>query len=166
MMGTYAPICINEEIELAAKESRELAAKNIGRIGRIMEWLYQHYPLGPLINPEVPHGRASVEAQLRDRLRFPSTDWSELGYTEADILSVLGVIKKEMNHPNHHYIPDDPMSLLVIEDCDLALNSVHQGIRENFGVEFKFIELAEMCFDRKWTIGDLVKFVLDAKDGK
>jgi len=65
----------------------------------------------------IPSGeRLVVEAQLKQRTRFPAEAWAEMGADSNQVEHLLKCLAVCQDWPNHHFLPTDPLaSLCCIE---------------------------------------------------
>jgi len=153
-MSNNAPVAIQPDVEATA------TSNNSGCWRQVLKWLHGFIPLRLYYEP--PYGRASLEAGLRSRSRFPSSDWEEKGIAVEDAVQVLRIVQKEMNLPNFFLIPDDPLSIVMTPDYDdFPQESVRCGIRKALGIDIGRDTLRK-AYEDNWTISDLVKLIISA----
>ena len=65
----------------------------------------------------IPSGeRLVVEAQLKQRTRFPAEAWCEFAVQSKQVEQLLKLLADCQDWPNHHFLPSDPLaSLCCIE---------------------------------------------------
>lgn len=152
-MDRYVPLHIDPETERAIQASRNSLWDRCAR------WVQRVSPF--LVYYELPHGRASVESQLRSRLQFPRIEWENHAHLVDSACSVLDVVQREMDLPNRHFLPDDPLAIVLIPGYDdLAYDSVRLGINEEFDIKMSAQDLKELLENKNSTVADLVDFVL------
>jgi len=130
------------------------------RVGHVLaRWIKKLIPA--FAYHGVPVARLSVEAQLRQRARFPSELWNEHG-PPSEVAAILEIIRKELHLPNHHFIPDDPVVLLMRSGYDLDDVYALINLEEWGAVKFEDTEV-ERIRNEEWTLGQFVKEVFEKK---
>jgi len=130
------------------------------RIGNVLgRWLKKLIPALAYHGP--PLSRRSVETQLRERAYFPSELWKEYG-PPSDVAAILDIIRKELHLPNHHFIPDDPVVLVMRSGYDTDDVYALIELEEWGGVKFEDKEV-ERIRNEEWTLGQFVKEVFEKK---
>ena len=110
---------------------------------------------------KIPYGRRSVESQLSARDVFPEAAWSQ--FDHGFVRRLLGVVKKEMNLPNDHFLPDDPFFLVLrpeFPEC-FPVSSFGLGVREEFGLDISRERFLEIIEEGDWTIGRFAQFLYE-----
>ncbi len=102
-----------------------------------------------------PRTRRSVESQLLQRSDFLPGVWSEYG-PPAEVIAILEIVQKELSLPNHNFIPDDPLVLLMSSGYDKDDVYVLLGLEERYGVKYQDEEV-ERIRNEDWTLGRFVK---------
>jgi hypothetical protein len=135
----------------------DLEAKERGRLGHVMaRWLKRQFPRLAYAGP--PPGRRSVYEQLSTRARFPDEQWFEFGPQDA-VLQILELIQRELAWPNHNFLPDDPLTL-VMTGFDLDDVYALRALERQFGVSYSVGDV-QCIINGKWTLG---RFVRDVQD--
>ncbi len=141
------PLFVDQEIE------QEERARLVHVLNR---WLQALLPNIALIAR--PPGRRSVELQLRQRSRFSGELWSRHG-PQPQVAALLETIRWELALPNHHFIPDDPLLLLM--NSAYGIDDVHafEAFETRYAVKFTKEELERMKTE-EWTLGQFVEELL------
>ena len=127
------------------------------RIGHVLaRWLKKLIPRLAYHGP--PHTRRSVEAQLGRRSSFSPEAWREYGPAE-EIVEILETVRKELALPNHNFIPDDPLILLMSSGYDRDDVYAVLELEKKFAVKYRDEEL-ERIKNEDWTLGQFVKDLL------
>lgn len=88
-------------------------------------------------------------------------DWENCAHSVDAVCSVLDVVQREMDLPNGHFLPDDPLAIVLIPGYDdLAFDSVRLGINEVFDIKMSANDLKELLENKNSTVAGLVDFVL------
>lgn len=141
------PLYLDERLE-----ERERA-----RVGHIVaRWLKKLIPSLAYCGP--PRTRPSVATQLGRRSSFSADAWRGYG-TEQDIAEILETIQKELALPNHNFIPDDPLVLLMGSGYDRDDAYAVLELERKFAVKYTGEEL-ERIRNADWTLGKFVKDLL------
>ena len=146
------PLHIDERLE-----ERERA-----RIGHVLaRWIKKLIPALAYHGP--PRARRSVESQLLQRPRFSSELWSEYG-PPAEVAAILEIIRKELALPNHNFVPNDPVVLLMGSGYDKDDVYALMELEERYAVKYKDEEI-ERIRKEEWTLGQFVKDLLARRAG-
>lgn len=107
---------------------------------------------------ELPNGRRSLAAQLSSRLCFPAELWAGIAPLD-DATRVLTILKEERGWPNHYFVPDDPLLLLLIPEHDTeCMNWVFYMLNDKVGTHYTDDDIVKISTE-EWTTG---RFVRDA----
>ena len=87
--------------------------------------------------------------------------WNEYG-PPSDVAAILEIIRKELHLPNHHFIPDDPVVLVMRSGYDTDDVYALIELEEWGGVKFEDPEV-ERIRNEEWTLGQFVKELLEKK---
>jgi hypothetical protein len=88
--------------------------------------------------------------------------WKQTALPEADVLSVLGVIREVYDYPNNHMAPDDPVAIILNEGFhELAVQNVVNQLNAKYQVSQTVAELNTLG-----TMQDLVQWVVAAVASK
>ncbi len=96
----------------------------------------------------------AVHDQLERRDCFPTEAWDDVGVASADAERVALAIADRLALPNHHFLPEDPLRLLLLDIDSLGYLEAKFAIGEELGVE---VEISERLFHS--TFGDFVRHV-------
>ena len=110
----------------------------VGRLRAIMKWLDQRLPL--LLYYEESPQRRATKAQLQERPSFPSDLWRKRSIDPALAESVLVVLSREFEWPNHFFMPEDPIRLMLQEGMDdwpwdEFVWGVHEALRRDVSLK-------------------------------
>jgi hypothetical protein len=95
-----------------------------------------------------------ISRQMKQRDKGCQLLWKDVGVPTDLLEMVIETIQKEMDWPNKYYIPDDPMSLLLLIRYDhLDMNAVYLELEEKMGIPFE--DLDQAC---GMTLGQFVHF--------
>ena len=127
------------------------------RIGHALaRWLKKLFPALAYHGP--PRARRSVESQLRQRPEFLPELWTDWG-PPAEVAAILEIIRKELALPNHNFIPDDPVVLLMGSGYDKDDVYALMELEERYAVKYKD-ERVKRIRKEEWTLGHFVKDLL------
>lgn len=141
------PLYLDERLE-----ERERA-----RLGHVFaRWLKKLIPRLAYHGP--PCARRSVEAQLGQRSCFSREVWREYGPAE-EVVGVLETIQKELSLPNHNFIPDDALVLIMSSGYDIDDVYAVLELERKLTVKYTDEEL-ERIRNEDWTLGQFVKDLL------
>jgi len=154
----YPPLHVDEDIE---KQRYERPASLTGRISyycdQVAKWLDRYSPF--LLHYELPRGRKSVETQLRRRKIFPATAWERVNCPIGRVERILALLQKRMNWPNCHFLPDDPITLALMEEYDeYASYEFFLDIQDELGAKFSNEEIEELC-SLGHTLSELIEAI-------
>jgi hypothetical protein len=128
-------------------------------INSLAEKLYRFCDKLPFLVTDDRGGiRRLAYRQMQKRVYFPIQEWRQfLGRNDKAIISrvetVLRVLATEINWPNHHFLPNDPV-WLVTHSCDAAnLTYAIWGIQE---VTNQTEGSVATCIGSSKTVGDLI----------
>lgn len=119
-------------------------------------WLRKLFPNSAIIARRP--GRRSVESQLRQRPHFLAELWNEYG-PQPQVISILKTIQWELALPNHNFVPDDPIVLLMKSAYGIDDVFAFQELERRYSVKYQKEEL-EQIKDEDWTLGQFVKNLL------
>lgn len=149
------PLYFDEQIEQQER----------ARLGHVLAcWLVRVFsPLNRMVvspteNVRRRVARRSVESQLRRRTDFPAGAWSECGPL-AGVVAILEIIRKELSLPNHHFLPLDPLVLVMSSGYDIDDVYALLGLESRYGVKYSDEEV-ERIRQEEWTLGRFVKDLL------
>lgn len=144
------PLFLDEQIE---KQER-------ARLGHVLaRWLKKLIPILAYNGP--PRTRRSVETQLLQRPCFSPKVWSAYG-EPVEVVAILEIIRKELSLPNHNFIPDDPLVLLMSSGYDKDDVYAMLELEKRYGVKYQDEEVKRIM-DENWTLGQFVKDLLGMK---
>lgn len=150
--SNYSPLAIETEATLR---------RNQKKIQRILKWLQQYCPFR--IYAELPYGRLSIEEQLCLRPKHATAEWDKCAFARDDVVSVLRIVAREMHWPNWCFIPQDPLSVVIIPGFDdYAVEHLQLGIRDAFDVDVSNILRAQCERRNEVTMQEFVEYVLKA----
>ena len=144
-MGT--PLFFDEVVE------RKERARLVHVLNR---WLHMIFPNCVIIARRP--GRKSIEMQLRKRARFAAEAWAKYG-RESQIVAVFKTIQRELALPNHHFIPEDPLTLLISSAYGIDGVFALQAIETQHGAKYGEQDL-ERIGKEEWTVGQFVADVI------
>ena len=110
-----------------------------------------------------PRGRPSVISQLEQRPEFPSSMWTEHNSPD-DVVAVLKIISGGLNLPNHNFIPEDPLGLIMSSGTD-PLDEIEalMELEEKYHVKYTNAERRRISLE-EWTLGEFVNDLLERRD--
>ncbi len=148
MSTGYKPLAIDEAAEQRYMEQGSRLKAALRRFAR---------PI-PLLNYYLlPEGRTSIEEQLQERSHFPTGEWEASEISAALALEVSTEIQLEMYLPCPHFLPEDPVPLLLIPDGDdFAWQHVFLALHRRFGVEYSEDQMLAIKEER-WELSRLVR---------
>ncbi len=120
---------------------------------RVSRWITRHCFLRLYIPPL--HGHASVRHQMEARTGFPEEAWLEFPRPLAEVLPVLELMREDLDWPNHRFLPDDPLLLLMLNNDDMPWEWFFTGVSLRFKVHYTSDEMLRMYYEN-WTVGRLV----------
>jgi hypothetical protein len=109
-------------------------------------------------------GRRSVETQLRQRTHFPEEAWRK-HLPLPQVMPVLKLIQWELGLPNHNFLPDDSVSLLMDSCYGIDDTFVFQELETRYAVRYLEEELRRIR-EESWTLADLLHDLLDRRAEK
>jgi len=110
----------------------------------------------PCVIHEVSQTRASVVDQLRRRTTNANESWPP---TMKEVASrICRLLKVELQLPNDHFIPDDPLPIILESGYQIDRRFFFESIVENFDLKVSDSDWQSMC-DNNWSIRNFVEFV-------
>lgn len=104
-------------------------------------------------------GRRSVETQLRQRSCFSAEAWNDYGPVPR-VVAVLEIIQWELALPNHNFLPDDPLVLLMNSSYGIDDTFAFQELESRYAVKYNDEDFQRMKSE-EWTLGQFVKDLLE-----
>ena len=141
------PLYLDERLE----EQERTRVKHV-----LARWLKKLIPALAYNGP--PRARRSIESQLLLRPRFSSELWSGCG-PPAEVAAILEIIRNELALPNHNFIPDDAVVLLMSSGYDKDDVYAMLELEKRYAVKYKDEEV-ERIRKEEWTLGQFVKDLL------
>ncbi|MBI1322350.1 hypothetical protein GC170_04065 [bacterium] len=146
---SYKPLFIDPEAERF----------QLSRIQTFSRWLHKYIPLR--IYYELPYGRRSLESQLKSRSSAPVNEWDTISIPYRMAKPILDVISVELNLPNAHFIPEDPVEIALIEDYDdFPLLWLYAGFKELMKLSVEFDEFRHFLVNEATNIESLVRYLI------
>jgi hypothetical protein len=84
--------------------------------------------------------------------------WSECG-PPAEVAAILEIIRKELALPNHNFVPNDPVVLLMGSGYDKDDVYALMELEERYAVKYKDEEIKRIRME-EWTLGQFVEDLL------
>lgn len=104
-------------------------------------------------------GRRSVETQLRQRSHFLAEAWNGYGPL-PQVIAVLELIQWELALPNHNFLPDDPLALLMNSSYGIDDTFVFQELETRYAIKYNDEDFQRMK-NEEWTLGHFVTDLLE-----
>ncbi len=156
---SYRPLHIDPVIE--ARVQRRDYERALGFRGlpeRFSRWLQSKLPFGAYA-PPLDHGYSSIDRQMVARTEFPTAAWSNFPRPLADVLPVLELMRDDLDWPNHHFLPDDPLPLVLTNNDELSGAWFFTGVSLRFKVDYADHELQKM-YHENCMVGQLALDIL------
>lgn len=141
----YAPLHIDEGIEHTSE-------------GRLLPWLRRWIPI-----IQMPHGWHSVRSQLRQRRRFPITQWRRLGVLD-DAEKVSAIIAEVMDWPSANFTPEDRLDFVLMGYDEFAEEALAEICRK-YALSLSADDYGAIQ-SGEWTVGMLVLSAVNANRRK
>ena len=155
----YRPLHIDPVIEAGVQRSDvERARGIIGFPERVSRWITRKGVLRLYVPPL--HGHASIRRQMEARTGFPEETWLKFPRPLAEVLPVLNLMREDLDWPNDHFLPDDPLPLLMLNNDDMPWEWFFTGVSLRFKVRYTSDEMFRMYYEN-WTVGGLVLDLLE-----
>src|SRR6185312_225011 len=75
-----------------------------------------------------------MHRQLKRREHFPSEEWSAVGVEPTEAERVARAVAGGVASPNHHFLPDDSLMLLLLDEEGLGFLVALFAIEKELGV--------------------------------
>jgi len=102
--------------------------------------------------------RTSVVSQLNCRPKDVLATWAPCNEIKTT-LQILSLFQKELSLPNNHFIPSDPIALIVRSGLDIDSTYLFLALRDKFGVSYDWPQIDRMC-NEGWTLGEFIDDLL------
>ncbi len=135
-----------------------IEAQERGRLVHVLNgWIRKLFP-NLIIIARRP-GRRSVETQLRQRTHFSAEAWNEYGPL-PQVVAVLELIQWELALPNHNFLPDDPLMLLMNSSYGIDDTFVFQELETQYAVKYNDEDFQRIK-NEEWTLGHFITDLLE-----
>ncbi len=152
----YSPLHIDPVVE--AQVSRQ-------GLNRLPNWLERRlvrtFPR-LVLAPNRCHGHESILKQLNSRATFPHRAWATFPKPLKEVLPVLELIRDDLGWPNHHFVPGDPLRLLLVDDDGMSWPWFFSGVALQFSTEYGADDI-QRIYAECWTAGQLVLDILERR---
>lgn len=115
-----------------------------------------------------------IHPQLERRDSFPSDAWIAAGFEPTNAERVARIVAKQTPWPNHHFLPADPLQLILLEPEGFGYFNASAAIKRELGValdtdalppESTFGDLVAALFSRAGTLCHSCGYDLRATEG-
>ena len=135
-------------------ESRETLVERIGLWIPIVGWVVAAAVHGARVRPFVRH----IKTQLRSRPAFPADAWGDDENRGNLALWLCKAVKENMDWPNHHFHPDDPVALAFWSYADaLDIRNLLMTIEDEISAKLTDADCESL---ETMTLGEAVDFFL------
>lgn len=88
-------------------------------------------------------------------------EWDTISIPYRMAKPILDVISVELNLPNAHFIPEDPVEIALIEDYDdFPLLWLYAGFKELMKLSVEFDEFRHFLVNEATNIESLVRYLI------
>lgn len=89
----------------------------------------------------IGRAQADVSDQLKLREHFPTEAWRLVGVEPADAEKVARPVAARLALPNHHFLPSDPLFLLLLDEEGMGFFEAEFALLQELGVDLRLESL-------------------------
>jgi len=97
-------------------------------------WMVHRRPVAILATWESETASGAIAATARI---FAAEQWRIAGFSPDLAERVSRVLAERMRLPNHYFLPDDPISLLLLDEEGMGRFEARFALRRSFGADLK-----------------------------